>query len=65
VKKREIEQASHAFKDPGEPIDQADYQPITVQKDPEQSLALIFARLGRDYGGPLPAAGMMMFSEMK
>jgi hypothetical protein len=54
VKKRQIEQALHLFKDPGEPIDSDDYQPVQVEKDPEQSLALIFARLGRDYGGPLP-----------
>lgn len=30
-------------------------RPIAVQKDPLEDLAAIFARLGRDYGGALPA----------
>jgi hypothetical protein len=46
----------HIFRDPGAAIVEADYWPATVRKvDPKQNLALIFARLGRDYGGPLPA----------
>ena len=42
------------FRDIGPAVEQADYKPITV-RNPVEDLALIFARLGRDYGGPLPA----------
>jgi hypothetical protein len=34
---------------------EADYKPITV-RNPEEDLAAIFALLGHDYGGPMPAA---------
>jgi len=45
----------HMFRDIGPAVEQADYKPITV-RNPEEDLAAIFALLGRDYGGPLPAA---------
>lgn len=45
----------HMFGDVGPAVEQADYKPITV-RNPEEDLAAIFALLGRDYGGPLPAA---------
>jgi hypothetical protein len=45
----------HMFGDIGPAIAEADYKPITV-RNPEEDLAAIFALLGRDYGGPLPAA---------
>lgn len=46
----------HTFKDPGGLIEQADYQPITIQKDPERILGAAFLKLGRDYGGPFEAS---------
>jgi hypothetical protein len=51
-----IEQANHLFKDPGEPIDEADYQPKRLWSgvSPEQQLSAAFIKMGRDYGGPLP-----------
>ncbi|MBR0948536.1 hypothetical protein ABIF68_007124 [Bradyrhizobium japonicum] len=48
-----LKKPGHIFRDPGAPIVEADFRPIAVQRDPEEILALIFARLGRDYGGPL------------
>ncbi|WP_160300658.1 hypothetical protein [Bradyrhizobium japonicum] len=52
-----MKKAGHAFLNPSSPIVEADFKPIAVQKDPEQILALIFARLGRDYGGPIVGGG--------
>ena len=46
----------HMFGDIGPAIAEADYKPIVVQKDPEQSLAVAFLKLGRDYGGPFEAS---------
>jgi hypothetical protein len=54
--RKQIKPPRH-YGDVGPAIAEADCQPSTVQKDPEQSLALIFARLGGDYGGPLPRSG--------
>jgi hypothetical protein len=51
-KRREIEQASHTFRDPGEPIKEADYRP-RISGNPEQTLATAFILMKRDYGGPL------------
>ncbi len=45
----------HTFNDPGPACPDADWHPVTVSQNPEQSLALIFTQLGRDYGGMLPA----------
>jgi hypothetical protein len=45
--------ASHIFRDPGPPIAEADYQPRTVQRDPQEFLAAIFREMGADYGGKL------------
>ena len=45
----------HVFRDIGPTVAEADYRP-RIYGDPDQALTLIFARLGRDYGGPLPAA---------
>lgn len=42
----------HKFEDPGPPIAEKDFQPGIFGK-PDEALALIFAGLGRDYGGPL------------
>jgi hypothetical protein len=44
----------HMFGDIGPAIAEADYKPITL-RHPGEDLATIFARLGRDYGGQLPA----------
>jgi hypothetical protein len=49
------EKPKHMFRDIGPAVEQADYKPITVRNS-EEDLAAIFALLGRDYGGPLPAA---------
>ena len=54
-KRREIEQPSHHFRDIGEPIGDADYQP-RISGNPEQTLAAAFTSMKRDYGGPLHAA---------
>jgi hypothetical protein len=54
VKNRESQgRQLHIFKDPGEAIDQADYQPRTYGI-PEQRLAATFIEMKRDYGGRLP-----------
>jgi hypothetical protein len=45
------EQSSHTFRDPGKPIAEIDYTPRAVHREPVHDLALIFVRLGRDYGG--------------
>ena len=45
----------HTFRDPGPPIVVGDWKPAVIHTDPVQDLALIFALLGRDYGGSLPA----------
>jgi hypothetical protein len=50
------EMPSHRFRDIGPPAADPDFRP-RIYGDPDQSLALIFARIGRDYGGPLAAAG--------
>jgi hypothetical protein len=38
----------HTLHDPGPECADADWHPVTVSPDPEQSLALIFTQLGRD-----------------
>jgi hypothetical protein len=43
---------THMFRDIGPPAADPDYLPRTYGN---RALALIFALLGRDYGGPLPA----------
>ena len=52
--KREIEQASHTFKDPGPLVAEADYKP-RVYGNPEEIFAAAFLKMGRDYAGQLPA----------
>ena len=51
--KNQIKQPRH-YGDVGPAIAEADYKP-RISGNPEETLGLIFARLGRDYGGPLPA----------
>jgi len=45
----------HVFRPIGSALDEPDYLPRTVQKNPEQILAAIFLKLGRTYSGPLEA----------
>lgn len=56
-------EASHTFKDPGEPIGGQDYR-ARIYGSPEQMLAASFAKIGRDYGGPLPTDFMPPTGEM-
>jgi hypothetical protein len=49
------EKPSHTFRDPGDAIAEDDYRHTVLQKDPEQSFAAVFLKLGRDYGGPFEA----------
>jgi hypothetical protein len=44
---------AHMFHDPGAAIMEAEYRPVSVQKDPVEDLRTIFIKLGRDFGGPL------------
>ena len=50
ARQKPLSRTFHAFNPSRVACDDDDYRPDSVQKDPEQSLALIFAKLGRDYG---------------
>jgi hypothetical protein len=51
---KQVRRPTH-YGDVGEPLTESHYQPRTVRKNPEDDLQVIFARLGRDYGGVLSA----------
>jgi hypothetical protein len=41
------------YGDPGAAIAEADYQPRALRPNPETELAVLFKKMGRDFGGPI------------
>jgi hypothetical protein len=53
----------HTFKDCGEPIDEADYQPVALGI-PEYALAVACISARQDFGGPLSTGDLILLAEM-
>jgi hypothetical protein len=48
----------HTYRDPGPAVEAPDFKP-RIFGNPEEALAAAFVKLGRDFGGPLPADSVL------